>query len=140
MIDGMRWATVLSILASASLLGISACRGGLTDLDELEVVGSGGERDEAALEGGSGFVKVEGTIRTPSPCHDLSARMRAAGREVELEVVATPQDVPCITIAGRLRYRAFVRDLSAGTYRFHIRHRVRGSTTWEARATVEVLP
>lgn len=121
-----------AFLVYAALLTTAAC-GSLLDPDSRfsfsatqAAMGGRAEFAEAAAAG-TGTVRFSGTMATPSPCFRLSAGAAVSGQEIAITVTATStlgRNELCATVVATSDYTGAVRELTPGTYRVTVFHRL----------------
>ena len=90
----------------------------------------------ANIAAGGGVIRVEGVLRAPDACHDLRATATRSAEQLVLTVLARKRDAPCGGATAFFSYRAILREVPRGSYRFQVRHTYEG-TQWPDTAIVE---
>jgi hypothetical protein len=101
------------------------------DFEALDLASYSQAPDTPLVEPGPGTITITAMVRTPDPCHDVSARMRREGRTLTVRVVGRrwAGGNACVAVIGTHRYRLSISGLAAGDYELVLVHA--GAPAWQ---------
>jgi hypothetical protein len=82
---------------------------------------------EIAFRGGDGEIVVEGRLRAPDPCQEITADAVNEGGRLRLVVRVRSKGGVCADVVGQFAYTARLLELAPGTYDLSVAHEYRGS-------------
>lgn len=104
------------------------------------MAGPPAEEPELVFTGGEGEVVVEGRLRAPDPCQEITADAFLEGGRLRLTVRVQSRRLFCAAVIGRFAYTARLLELAPGTYDLTVVHEYSnngwGTTRHETQVTV----